>query len=47
MRSPRLGTVGSLPGCPNSADPLAYVFIVLIWVYARYMDRLDARHRDP
>jgi putative solute:sodium symporter small subunit len=23
-----------------------YVFIVLIWVYARYMDRLDARHRD-
>ncbi len=23
-----------------------YVFIVLIFVYARYMDRLDARYRD-
>ena len=23
-----------------------YVFIVLIWVYARYMDRLDERHRE-
>ncbi len=23
-----------------------YVFIVLIWLYARWMDRVDQRHRD-